>query len=71
MKSTRHAVRRLLPLLTALAACSAAPELPDWPVSHPASPAADAAPEPAPSSTLTMPERKPRADRAGTPVRGH
>jgi hypothetical protein len=39
-----------------LAACATAPPLPDLPDSHPASPQADAAPERAPSSSLTMPK---------------
>lgn len=51
------------------AACTAAPPLPAPDRTHPASPAADEAPEPAPGSTLVMPVRTPPAPTA--PKRGH
>jgi hypothetical protein len=52
------------------AACTATPPLPELPPTHPASAAADEAPELAPSSTLTMPVRKPRPRDTGT-TEGH
>lgn len=61
--------RRLLGLLLpCLAACTASPPLPDPEPAHPASPLAEEAPERAPSSTLQMPVRTPRAASAG---KGH
>jgi hypothetical protein len=63
IRRRRHA---LVWLLTA-AACAATPPMPALPPTHPASAAADEAPEQAPSSTLTMPVRKPRPrNEAGT-----
>jgi hypothetical protein len=64
-------IRRLVSLAVLfLAACSAAPPMPDPAPTHPASPVADEAPEQAPSQTLVMPERKPPAA-AGQTRRGH
>lgn len=60
---------RLLVLLAA-AACASAPPQPELPRTHPASPAADEAPEAAPSTTLVMPERSPPPT-DGAPKRGH
>lgn len=64
-----RAHRRLLPfVLCCIAACSASPPLPDPAPEHPASPLAEEAPERAPTSTLRMPVRTPRAASAG---KGH
>ena len=65
-----RALRRRAPWLTllCLAACTASPPLPDPEPAHPASPVAEEAPERAPSSTLRMPVRTPRAASAG---KGH
>lgn len=60
----------LLWLLTA-SACTATPPMPELPPTHPASAAADEAPELAPSSTLTMPVRKPRPRGAAGAGEGH
>ena len=61
--------RGLLPLVLT-AACATAPDLPPAAIDHPASPAAPAAPLPAGSSTLTMPERTaPGTDGSNGPAR--
>ncbi|MBL8747816.1 MAG: hypothetical protein JNK78_01555 [Planctomycetes bacterium] len=62
-------VRRFLAPLLATAACSAPPPMPDPPASHPACPAAAAAPERPMSDALTMPERRPTPPSTGG--RGH
>lgn len=46
--------------LGTLAACAGAPPMPEPPATHPASPAAMAAPVTAATDTLTMPERQPK-----------
>jgi hypothetical protein len=62
-------------LLLVAAACAGAPPMPDPPATHPASKDAPEAPETAPTSTLTMPARTPKAPGserpAGVPGRGH
>jgi hypothetical protein len=53
------------------AGCAPAPPMPDPPASHPASPAADEAPERAPGQTLAMPPQAPAPAGRGNPQRGH
>lgn len=57
---TPHRGRAWVIALGSLAACAGAPPMPEPPATHPASPAAMAAPVTAPTDTLTMPERKPK-----------
>ncbi len=58
---TQRLARSRLLALGTLAACAGAPPMPDPADTHPASPAATAAPTVPPTDTLAMPPRTPKA----------